>query len=70
MEGFGGDIVAQVSQMVLDEQFPELGGKIHIPASNQERTESQAYYAAGLPEIKPGVFYGLTAKDLETIASE
>ena len=50
--GQGGDIIIETAKDVLQQEFPELSGKIsfHIPDEKQKR-HGQAVAAASLPEI-------------------
>jgi predicted NBD/HSP70 family sugar kinase len=53
MTGEGGDLILQVAEKVLKEEFPELAERIrfHIPGE-QEKRHGQAIAAASLPAIR------------------
>jgi predicted NBD/HSP70 family sugar kinase len=53
MSGVGGDLILQVAAKVLEEEFPEVAGRIrfHIPGE-QEKRHGQAIAAASLPAIR------------------
>jgi predicted NBD/HSP70 family sugar kinase len=53
MSGEGGDLILQVAEKVLKEEFPELEERIrfHIPGE-QEKRHGQAIAAASLPAIR------------------
>jgi predicted NBD/HSP70 family sugar kinase len=53
MSGEGGNLILQVAEKVLEEEFPEVAGRIrfHIPGE-QEKRHGQAIAAASLPAIR------------------
>ena len=53
MSGAGGNLILQVAEKVLEEEFPEVAGRIrfHIPGE-QEKRHGQAIAAASLPAIR------------------
>jgi predicted NBD/HSP70 family sugar kinase len=53
MSGEGGDLILQVAEKVLKEEFPEVAERIrfHIPGE-QEKRHGQAIAAASLPAIR------------------
>jgi predicted NBD/HSP70 family sugar kinase len=53
MSGEGGDLILQVAEKVLEEEFPEVEERIrfHIPGE-QEKRHGQAIAAASLPAIR------------------
>jgi predicted NBD/HSP70 family sugar kinase len=53
MSGVGGDLILQVAEQVLKEEFPEVQERIrfHIPGE-QEKRHGQAIAAASLPAIR------------------
>ena len=52
MSGEGGDLILKVAGKVLEEEFPEVAGRIrfHIPGE-QEKRHGQAIAAASLPSV-------------------
>jgi len=51
--GKGGDIILEVAEKVLQEEFPELSSSIRFKIPDeQDKRHGQAVAAASLPEIK------------------